>query len=614
MAIPTKIPEWDTTQVNSVEVDQQHKDEGWLAPAGVPEKPPFQSFNWWQNLVYQWVLRFKNVTGGLNNLTELLSFDETVDGTSVNVRGYYTPNDEGGGTFNYDSTINKSTANGGTIIDPSVSLALQGTGVGNGVWVRQYEGSVNPKWYGARGNASTDDSAIIQTVFNLHQVVDFTKATYFMSSTVSPQAGSVIRFNGAQLLADPALTTPLFKVLPGTTNCNIYDMRLNGNFSTNINYLLDIVNCQFNNFYNTWVANCDIGVNCGDQSDDINSENNFFGLNNFECVTVLQTQGLNTQIFLNGCIAVGTDNIATYGKTTKAIINRGGAINIENGACQTPNSTGGFVFYFEPTSYLSQPSNTNIYGKITAINVGLETAGAIAKSFDNGIAPANITKGALIINACTTFTTNNTLPLIELDAGFQDMLDVNSCRFISPAQRTVRNILINNNTLPVNTDKITWSNNFLGAVDGCTGGILLYETDQIVLNATGLTSNTLVNNTYLSLVWDTFLSGDRHQSDFDGTSFTVPAGGFSNLKVDAYIELTESAAAITGVELEIVINGTNIAVRNLTPGSIGGVVYASIQGTLKNLVAGDEVKIRAKTHGAGATGTVNSTFRISATV
>lgn len=58
MAIPAKLPEWDTTEVNIVEVDQQHKDEGWVAPGGVPEKPPFQSFNWWQNLVYQWTKYF----------------------------------------------------------------------------------------------------------------------------------------------------------------------------------------------------------------------------------------------------------------------------------------------------------------------------------------------------------------------------------------------------------------------------------------------------------------------------------------------------------------------------------------------------------------------------
>jgi len=158
MAIPNNLPEWDKTQVNIVEVDQQHKDEGWLAPAGVPEKPPFQSFNWWQNLVYQWVLRFKNVTGGLDNITELLSLDEKVNKTTVNVRGYTSINDGGEGTFNYDSTIDKSTANGGTIIDPGETLANQGNGVGNGCWIRQTKVSISVKAFGAKGDGSTDDT------------------------------------------------------------------------------------------------------------------------------------------------------------------------------------------------------------------------------------------------------------------------------------------------------------------------------------------------------------------------------------------------------------------------------------------------------------------------
>jgi hypothetical protein len=62
MAKPLKLPEWDTTQVNSIEPDQPHKDEGWLAPGGVPEKPPFQTFNYWQNEVYRWINEI-NITG-----------------------------------------------------------------------------------------------------------------------------------------------------------------------------------------------------------------------------------------------------------------------------------------------------------------------------------------------------------------------------------------------------------------------------------------------------------------------------------------------------------------------------------------------------------------------
>jgi len=61
MTKPAKLPEWDTTKVNTIEPDQDHKDGGWLAPDGVPEKPPFQTFNWWQNNVYDWLAELNKV-------------------------------------------------------------------------------------------------------------------------------------------------------------------------------------------------------------------------------------------------------------------------------------------------------------------------------------------------------------------------------------------------------------------------------------------------------------------------------------------------------------------------------------------------------------------------
>ena len=58
MAKPSKLPAWDTTEVNSVEPDTTHQDEGWLAPGGIPEKPPFQTFNHWMNAVWKWIKEF----------------------------------------------------------------------------------------------------------------------------------------------------------------------------------------------------------------------------------------------------------------------------------------------------------------------------------------------------------------------------------------------------------------------------------------------------------------------------------------------------------------------------------------------------------------------------
>lgn len=98
-------------------------------------------------------------------MEDILTLD--VSYSNVNVKGYYVENDDGAGLFNYDNSIDKSTANGGTIIDPGVSLTLQGTGTGFGCWIRQYSGAINIKWFGAKGDGATEDTTVIQAAITL---------------------------------------------------------------------------------------------------------------------------------------------------------------------------------------------------------------------------------------------------------------------------------------------------------------------------------------------------------------------------------------------------------------------------------------------------------------
>jgi hypothetical protein len=51
----TGLPQWDSFELNTTEPDTQRKEQGWLAPGGVPEKPSFLFFNYWMNDVYKWV-------------------------------------------------------------------------------------------------------------------------------------------------------------------------------------------------------------------------------------------------------------------------------------------------------------------------------------------------------------------------------------------------------------------------------------------------------------------------------------------------------------------------------------------------------------------------------
>jgi len=107
-----------------------------------------------------------NVIKAVSNvdlISDLIGLDTTIK--AVNVKGYHSVSDGGGDLFNWDSTIDKSTANTGTIIDPTVSLANQGTGIGLGCWVRQPDSAeVRMSLFG-RISSLFDDPNLITSLY-----------------------------------------------------------------------------------------------------------------------------------------------------------------------------------------------------------------------------------------------------------------------------------------------------------------------------------------------------------------------------------------------------------------------------------------------------------------
>lgn len=153
MGKPASLPEWDTTQVNSIEPDAIHKAQGWLAPGGVPEKPPFQTFNFWQNLVYKWTNYFTelNISFNFDSVAAMIADTNLEIGNIAETKAYYSTKE--GGAAKYEIVAAATGIDdGGSFIDLSGS-SFQAKLIHND--------KIDVKWFGAKGDGVNDDSDAI---------------------------------------------------------------------------------------------------------------------------------------------------------------------------------------------------------------------------------------------------------------------------------------------------------------------------------------------------------------------------------------------------------------------------------------------------------------------
>ena len=117
------------------------------------------------------------------SIAELKTFSGPVDNYNVNISGYYEAGDGGGGTFYWDASSTEAD-NGGTII--------QATGVTTGRWKRVYSGAVNVRWFGAKGDGTTNDQPAIQAAIDYSRNVYLSDGQYYIASALTISTGQHI--------------------------------------------------------------------------------------------------------------------------------------------------------------------------------------------------------------------------------------------------------------------------------------------------------------------------------------------------------------------------------------------------------------------------------------
>ena len=273
--------------------------------------------------------------GDFNTIEELKSFDVTSigDNISTNVLGYYSEGDGGGGTFFWDAASTE-TDNGGTII--------QATNVTTGRWKRVYSGAVNVKWFGAKGDGSTDDTDAIQDAIDSSAKIVFTKNDTYKIGLVKINSSCVIEGNNSSILST---------VSNNTKDSGIFDVR------SDLDYLhiRDFASVQFLTSHNytdrTFLCTCDFSDKTDRKSisggtvfnvSDLIIENNNLGVSKI----VVVSSGVSTpRIIGNNWSESGTDaaepNYVTIACSQNNILS--GPAYFQNNKLKVPAGYSGIV-------------------------------------------------------------------------------------------------------------------------------------------------------------------------------------------------------------------------------------------------------------------------------
>jgi hypothetical protein len=154
---------------------------------------------------------------------------------NVNVDGYYTAGDGGGGIF-----YGVAGAAAGTYVDNGGTVIVPTGGNGSAAWIRIYSDAIDVKWFGAKGDGVTDDTSAISAAVNYFTSINSTSSQQqllFPSGNNFSITGITLNnINYFSIRIDGVITNIATKAGPTATNTN--------NTTGGVNATFKILNCS----------------------------------------------------------------------------------------------------------------------------------------------------------------------------------------------------------------------------------------------------------------------------------------------------------------------------------------------------------------------------------
>lgn len=549
------------------------------------------------------------------------------DGMLATFKGRDTANDGGGGVFRYtsDETL---PANGGTV------FAVPGGGrlirqVQTSLSENQISEAINVRWFGAKGDAATDDTEAILAAYNFAKSTnlfytllfpagryvtltsfifqDVTNCSFVMDGAVfiggsngadnSQQAVFEIRNVVAASISGPwAITTkPQTGPLVNNPNAYISGFLARGVPGGILQPTLGI--CAFFSVNDLTTIRIGNGIRVGEINNDAQtSEMQFVNCKTPFTVNPVQVSGSQTLVSFVGCtLASNTiDGITNAQKVT--IINDGGAVSIEGGSVEQHSDSSTQMILMGPCL---SPTYGNPYGQVAITGAVIETIAPICNIANRfGYSSPASYNSKLSIIGCTggyIGAVPEASSLINVfDTEYAGAISVPDGSLfystLASPQRSGYNVNAAGNSkvrIVVGKTVFDTTTGLKGYQAGVVGGVMVHP--EILATAANVTSQSIPANTITTIVWgnnpvDSVRMG-RYQYIVNTNTgeITLPDAGIKSMRIEVTAALDSPSTT-----------GNIMLYRNNTLSQYGviGSGVGLLNATISDPVPGETITIR----------------------